>query len=98
MYAKLNDGQLTVASKKVQYNGRTVFNPTEDILLALGYYPVTYTDMPTDAPSGQHYASHWDQGESEIVQVWSLEDDLTYTDAEPTMAELVAAIERGLNA
>ena len=75
MYAKLVNGTLRSAPKKVDYNGKTIFNPTEDVLLGMGYLPVTYTDMPTDASNGQHYESHWEQTDTEIVQVWTLVDN-----------------------
>lgn len=75
MYAKLINGTLRSAPKKVDYNGKAIFNPPEEILLELGYLPVTYTDMPTDAPDGQHYESSWSQTDTEIVQVWTLVDN-----------------------
>ena len=75
MYAKLINGTLRSAPKKVDYNGKTIFNPTEDVLLDMGYLPVTYTDVPTDATEGQHYESHWEQTDAKIVQVWELVDN-----------------------
>lgn len=75
MYAILMSGTLRSAPKKVDYNGKTIFNPPEEILLDMGYLPVTYTDMPTDASNGQHYESHWEQTDTEIVQVWTLVDN-----------------------
>lgn len=75
MYAKLMSGTLRSAPKKVDYNGKTIFNPPEDVLLDMGYLPVTHTDMPTDASNGQHYESHWEQTDTEIVQVWTLADN-----------------------
>lgn len=75
MYAKLINGTLRSAQKKVDYNGKTIFNPPEEILLDMGYLPVTYTDMSTDASNGQHYESHWEQTDTEIVQVWTLVDN-----------------------
>ena len=75
MYAKLINGTLRSAPKKVDYNGKTIFNPPEEILLGMGYLPVTYTDMPADVPEGRHYESSWSQGENEIVQVWTLVDN-----------------------
>ena len=85
MYAKLISGTLRSAPKKVDYNGKTIFNPPEDVLLELGYLPVTYTDMPTDAPDGKHYESHWEQTDTEIVQVWTLVDNSAET--EPELSE-----------
>ena len=75
MYAKLINGTLRGAPKTVDYNGKTIFNPPEDVLLELGYFPVTYTDMPSDAPDGQHYESRWEQTDTEIMQVWTLADN-----------------------
>lgn len=99
MYAKLINNIPRRAPKKVVYDGKTIFNPPEDVLTALGYYPVTYTDMPTDAPEGQHYESSWYQGEEGILQTWSLVDDpeeTTDTSTGITLADLEAAVERGL--
>ena len=75
MYAKLISGTLRSAPKKVNHNNRVIFNPPEDILMELGYFQVTYTDIPSDAPTGQHYESHWEQTDTAIVQVWTLADD-----------------------
>ena len=75
MYAKLISGALRSAPKKVDYNGNTILNPPDSVLLELGYLPVAYTDMPTDASNGQHYESHWEQTDTEIVQVWTLVDN-----------------------
>ena len=75
MYAKLISGTLRSAPKKVDYNGKVIFNPPEEVLLDMGYLPVAYTDMPTDVPEGRHYESSWSQGENEIVQVWTLVDN-----------------------
>lgn len=72
MYAKLVNGIIRSAPKRMQYNGNTIINPNPEILLDLGYLPVTYTDMPTDAPEGRHYESSWSQTETGIVQVWNL--------------------------
>lgn len=94
MYAKLISGTLRSAPKKVDYNGKTIFNPPEEILLELGYLPVTYTDMPTDAPEGQHYESHWEQTDTEIVQVWTLVDDPAEPD-EISAEEALAIITGG---
>ena len=74
IFAKLISGTLKRAPKTVYYNGKTIFNPPDDVLLELGYLPVTYTDIPTDVSNGQHYESHWEQTDTEIVQVWALVD------------------------
>ena len=93
MYAKLISGTLRSAPKKVDYNGKTIFNPPEEILLGMGYLPVTYTDMSTDASNGQHYESHWEQTDTEIVQVWTLVDNPAEPEPEVTQEERIEALE-----
>lgn len=75
MYAKLQNGFLHSAPKTIVLDGKTINNPLPEELERLGYNPVVYTDMPTDAPSGQHYESGWEEGETEIKQVWTMVDD-----------------------
>ena len=91
--AKLMSGTLRSALKTVNYNGKLIFNPPEDVLLDMGYFPVTYTDMPTDASTGQHYESHWEQTDTEITQVWKLVDDPIYPTPEPTPEERIINLE-----
>lgn len=94
MYAKLVNGTIRSAPKQVQYNGNTVINPSPDKLLELGYLPVVYTDMPMDAPEGQHYESHLEQTNAEITQVWVLVDDPVVSE-EITAEEALAIITGG---
>lgn len=85
-YAKLINGVLRYAPKKVTVGDTLIFNPTGETLTALGYYPLSYTDMPEDAPEGYHYESGWQQGEDSIIQTWTLvEDDDEITDDEALM-------------
>lgn len=95
MYAKLISGTLRSAPKKVDYNGKTIFNPPYAVLQELGYMPVTYTDMPIDTPSDQHYESSWSQTDTEIVQVWTLADDPEEPD-EISADEALAIITGGI--
>ena len=92
MFAKLISGTLRSAPKKVTYNGKTIFNPPEEVLLDMGYLPVAYTDMPTDAPEGQHYESSWSQTDTEIVQVWTLVDNPAEPDPELSADEALNII------
>lgn len=75
MYGTLTDGVLRLAPRKVPYGDSIIYNPPDEVYEELGYYPITYTDMPDDAPEGYHYESTWGQTEDAIVQTWHLEED-----------------------
>lgn len=92
MHAKLKNGYLRSAPKTVQWQGHTVNNPSADKLAELGYKPVVYTDMPTDAPSGQHYESGWTEEENAIRQVWKLVDDPVYPEPDLSAEEALNII------
>lgn len=92
MYAKIINNVLVPAPKIINYDGNTIVNPSEKLLLRIGYLPVTYTDMPTDAPEGQHYESHWEQTDTEIVQVWTLVDNPAEPDPELSADEALNII------
>lgn len=82
MYAKLQNGFLRSAPKTIVLDGKTINNPLPEELEQIGYKPVVYTDMPTDAPEGQHYESAWEQTDTEIVQTWTLVEDPVYPEPE----------------
>lgn len=74
MYAKLIDNTLEIVPRQVQLDGNTVINPSNDILLALGYLPVQYADYPT-VQDGYYAVSHWTQTDTSIVQEWEVKKD-----------------------
>lgn len=92
MYAKLISGTLRSAPKIVDYNGKTIFNPPEEILLDMGYLPVAYTDIPTDASNVQRYESRWEQTDTEIVQAWTLVDNTAESEPELSADEALNII------
>lgn len=92
MYAKLQNGMLHSAPKTVTWNRCTVNNPSVDKLVELGYKPVRYTDMPTDAESGKHYESSWEETDTEITQVWNLVEDPIYPEPELSSDEALNII------
>lgn len=71
MYAKLIDGALTIAPKKLSGDGVIVYNPPESMYRAQGWKPVTFVDPP-EAPSGYYYESGWEEQTDSIVQTWTL--------------------------
>ena len=88
MYAKLSDNTLKIAPKQVQRSGKTVINPGESILLALGYLPVQYTDPPA-VDDGYYAVPRWTQTETAIVQEWDVVKDTRPLTAEEVTAMLI---------
>lgn len=88
MYAKLQNNTLQIAPKQVQWEGQTVINPSEDILLALGYLPVQYTDPPA-VDDGYYAVPRWTQTETAIVQEWTVAKDTRPLTAEEVTALLI---------
>ena len=93
MHAKLQNGFLRSAPKTITLDGRTINNPYPEELERLGYKPVVYTDMPTEAPDGKHWESGWTEEENAIKQVWTLVDDPVYPEPEPTPEERISNLE-----
>lgn len=106
MLEKITDGKLTYPPHRIIQNGMQIFNPTETQLISAGYKPIIETDMPDDAPEGQHYEAQYTDGETEITQSWVLvEDEPTpagksieqrVTALEQDVSGISTAIERGL--
>ena len=74
MYAKLQNNILQIAPKQVQWEGKTVINPSEDIFQAMCYLPVQFTDPPT-VDDGYYAVPRWTQTENAIVQEWDVVKD-----------------------
>lgn len=94
MYAKIVNEKPVYTSrpKWVEYNGKSISNAPDDILQELGYYKVQETEMPTDAPEGQHYKSHLEYVGGSVKQVWSLVDDPVITEPELSAEEALNII------
>ena len=74
MLAKLIDGALSYAPRKIIIDGKTIFNPADDLLREQGYKDVEMVDMPDDAPEGKLYVSGWTDSGEAIQQTWTLVD------------------------
>lgn len=88
MYGKLENGVLKYAPKCLQHNGKTIINPGEEMLLALGYLPVQYNDPPA-VDDGYRAEARWEQTNTAIVQTWEVVEDAN----PPTLDERVDALE-----
>ena len=79
MRAKLIDGQLVYAPRKIQreIDGETyiTYNPTDEMLAEAGWLNVVETPIPGDAPEGWHYEANYTEDGGQIVQGWVLVQD-----------------------
>ena len=82
MLAKLINGALSYAPRKIVIDGKTIFNPPEDMLKEQGYKDVETTEAPIVATMTQQPVSTWTDQEDKIVQSW----DIVPVQPDPTAA------------
>ena len=70
--AKLVGGALSYAPRKLVIDGKTIFNPPEDVLKEQGYKDVETTEAPTVTTMTQQPVSTWTDQEDKIVQSWEI--------------------------
>lgn len=73
MYARLINGALKTAPKKIVAEKSIVYNPTAEQYFSVGYKIVRFTDSP-EAPDGYYYIPGWEEQDDAIVQTWHLEE------------------------
>ena len=64
------------------------------MLLALGYFPIIYTDIPSNTTNGYYSKSHYEQKETEIMQIWELVKDV---EKETSIEERIQELEEALD-
>ena len=72
MLAKLVNGALSYAPKKIIIDGKTIFNPGEELLKKQGYKDVETTEAPTVSTQTQQAVPTWQEQENKIVQTWKV--------------------------
>ena len=72
MLAKLINGALSYAPKKIIVDGKTIFNPPEDVLKEQGYKDVELSEAPTVSTQTQQAVPGWQEQENKIVQSWEV--------------------------
>lgn len=72
---KLANGVLSYAPKKIIIDGKTIFNPEEELLKEQGYKEIRESDIPDDAPDGKIYVSSYEDKGDYIEQIWALIDE-----------------------
>lgn len=96
MLGKIIDGKLTYPPHRIILDGMQIFNPTETQLISAGYKLIVETDMPDDAPDGQHYEAQYTDGETQITQSWVLVDNPP-ADTSKTLEQRVTDLENNQN-
>ena len=85
MYAKLIDGVIHFAPKKIKHGDSITYNPPAEMLLERGYKLIQESEPP-QAPEGYYYAlSYEDEGEY-ISMVWTLMEE------EPSPEEILSIL------
>ena len=69
-YAKLINGNIVYAPRKLAVGDYTVYNPTPEMLIAEGYKPVVYTEPPGEPDPGYMLVDKWVETSEEILQSW----------------------------
>ncbi len=72
MLAKLINGALSYAPKKIIVDGKTIFNPPETLLKEQGYKDVETSSAPAVSTQTQQAVPSWTEQENKIVQSWEL--------------------------
>lgn len=72
MLAKLTDGVLSYAPRKIIVDGKTIFNPPEDMLKEQGYKDVETSEAPAVSTQTQQAIPSWTEQEDKIIQAWEV--------------------------
>ena len=68
MYGKLIDNKLETAPNPLKADGKTIANPSEEMLLKQGYMPVLFTEQP--CREGYYYIACYKVENNQIIQYW----------------------------
>lgn len=72
MLGKLVNGVLYSAPRKIVIDGKTIFNPGEELLREQGYKDVEASEAPAVPTQPQQAVPSWTEQEDKIVQTWEL--------------------------
>ena len=88
MYGKIRDNTLEIAPNQLKSDGKTIINPSDEMLIASGYLPVQYSEYPT-VEEGYYAVPKWVQTDTAIVQEWDIKKDNRPLTAEQVTEMLV---------
>lgn len=89
---KIIEGALISAPKAVEFEGKQVFNPKDEILIRLGYKPLTEAEPP-QCGANERAVAEYTETEAAIEQSWRIEP---LPEPEPTEAERLEAVEAAI--
>lgn len=72
MLGKLVGGAISYAPRKIIVDGKTIFNPGEELLKKQGYKDVETTEAPAVSTQTQQSVSTWQEQEDKIIQTWEV--------------------------
>jgi len=72
MYGKLENHNLVIAPSRLVVGNTQVWNASASQYLAQGWYPVVFTDQPSDPPTDYEWESGWAMENNTITQEWVL--------------------------
>lgn len=103
MLAKLIDGVIKYAPKKIYIDNKLIFNPTDEQLKSQGYQEVENTDQPNVVTKTQIAISSYVEQDGKIVQKWSIQasqpslyDELQSTQKETIMQQIAKSEDKTL--
>lgn len=73
-YGKLINGKFQKAPNNLISDGKLYINPPEEVYIANGYLPMSYTVMPP-IKEGCHLIDSWVEFEGKLIQQWNYEAD-----------------------
>ena len=72
MLAKLIDGAISYAPRKIIVDRKTIFNPTDTLLKEQGYKDVETSEALEVSTQTQQAVPSWQEQDDKIVQTWEL--------------------------
>lgn len=70
-FGVINDNDIVYAPKRIIENGEQIINPTAEMYLERGYYPIEATEPPNEE---QEYTAVYTLEDGKIVQSWEALD------------------------
>lgn len=72
MFGKLENNIFIQAPTKIQIEENIIYNPTNEMLITEGWFPVEENELFTEPPEGYQYIPVYTQLSDKIVQDWEL--------------------------